>query len=63
MPSSNLAVRMECTAPDTLSEPPRPLLRVVTHDASVALNSRPRTSFQFRRIVIRDQGLRTFRIR
>ena len=30
MSSSNLAVRMEHTASDLLSHPPRPLLRVVT---------------------------------
>ena len=30
MSSSNLAVRMEHTASDLLSHPPRPMLRVVT---------------------------------
>ena len=32
MSSSNLAVRMEHTATDLLSHPPRPVLRVVAND-------------------------------
>jgi hypothetical protein len=61
MPSSNLAVRMELTATDLLSLPPRPKLRVVTNeDTSEVRSLRPRTSLQSRKIVNRDQGFRLF---
>ena len=61
MSSSNLAVRMEHTATDLLSDPPRPLLRVVTNeDTSEVRSLRSRTSLQSRTIVIRDQGFRLF---
>jgi hypothetical protein len=63
MSSSNLAVRMEPTASDLLSHPPRPELRVVTSNEQQVLSVRPRTSFTNRKFVIRDQGLRLFRIR
>ena len=63
MSSSNLAVRMEPTASDLLSHPPRPKLRVVTSNEQQVLSVRPRTSFTNRKFVIRDQGLRFFRIR
>lgn len=64
MSSSNLAVRMEHTATDQLSHPPRPLLRVVTNNEHpVVQSTRPRMSLQSRTIVIRDQGLRFFRLR
>jgi hypothetical protein len=63
MSSSNLAVRMEPTASDLLSNPPRPELRVVTSNEQQVLSVRPRTSFTNRKFVIRDQGLRLFRIR
>ncbi len=63
MSSSNLAVRMEPTASDLLSHPPRPELRVVTSNEQQVLSVRPRTSFTNRKFVIRDQGLRFFRIR
>jgi hypothetical protein len=63
MSSSNLAVRMEPTASDLLSNPPRPELRVVTSNEQQVLSVRPRTSFTNRKFVIRDQGLRFFRIR
>ena len=61
MSSSNLAVRMEPTATDLLSHPPRPMLRVITNeDTSEVRSLRPRTSLQSRKIVNRDQGLRLF---
>jgi hypothetical protein len=61
MPSSNLAVRMEPTATDLLSDPPRPLLRVITNeDTSEVRSLRTRTSLQGRNIVNRDQGFRLF---
>jgi hypothetical protein len=63
MPLSNLAVRMEHTATDTLSHPPRPELRVAANDQRAAQRVRPRTSFANRKFVVRDQGLRLFRIR
>ena len=61
MSSSNLAVRMEPTATDLLSNPPRPLLRVITNeDTSEVRSLRTRTSLQSRKIVHRDQGFRLF---
>ena len=60
--SSNLAVRMEHTATDLLSHPPRPLLRVVANNQR-PVRSGPRLSFTNRKFVIRDQGFRYFRIR
>ena len=63
MSSSNLAVRMEHTATDLLSHPPRPSLRVVTSNERPVQASGPRTSFTNRKFVIRDQGLRLFRVR
>ena len=61
MSSSNLAVRMELTATDLLSHPPRPLLRIVTNeDTSEVRSIRPRISLQSRKIVTRDQGFRFF---
>ena len=63
MSSSNLAVRMEHTATDLLSHPPRPELRVAANDERAVQSVRPRTSFTNRKFVVRDQGLRLFRIR
>lgn len=65
MSSSNLAVRMELTASDDLlSHPPRPSLRLVTNeDTSEVRSIGPRTSFTNRKFVVRDQGLRYFRLR
>jgi len=62
MSSSNLAVRMEHTATDQLSHPPRPELRVVANNER-PVQSGPRLSFTNRKFVIRDQGLRYFRVR
>jgi hypothetical protein len=62
MSSSNLAVRMEHTATDLLSHPPRPELRVVANNER-PVQSGPRLSFTNRKFVIRDQGLRYLRIR
>jgi len=63
MSSSNLVVRMEHTATDLLSDPPRPELRVVANDGRPARKRRLRTSLTNRTAVIRDQGLRYFRVR
>jgi len=63
MSSSNLAVRMEHTASDLLSHPPRPMLRAVTNTDQPVKSVRPRTSFTNRKFVTRDQGLRYFRLR
>jgi hypothetical protein len=61
MSSSNLAVRVEPTATDLLSHPPRPLLRVITNeDTSEVRSLRTRTSLQSRKIVYRDQGFKLF---
>jgi len=62
MSSSNLAVRMEHTATDLLSHPPRPELRLVAKNER-PVQSGPRLSFTNRKFVIRDQGLRYFRVR
>jgi hypothetical protein len=63
MSSSNLAVRMEQTASDQLSHPPRPMLRAVTSNEQPVKSVRPRTSFTNRKFVTRDQGLPYFRLR
>ena len=62
MSSSNLAVRMEHAATDPLSHQ-RPELRVVANNERPVRNRGPRLSFTNRKFVIRDQGLRYFRIR
>jgi len=62
MSSSNLAVRMEHTATDLLSQPPRPEVRLVANNER-PVQSGPRLSFTNRKFVIRDQGLRYFRVR
>jgi hypothetical protein len=62
MSSSNLAVRMEHTAMDLLSDPPRPLLRVVASNKRPAQGG-PRISFTNRKFVNQDQGFRYIRIR
>jgi len=62
MSSSNLAVRMEHTATDLLSQPPRVSLRIVARNER-PVQSGPRTSFTNRKFVSLDQGFRYFRIR
>ena len=62
MPLSNLAVRMEHTATDLLSDPPLVSRRIVARNKR-PVQSGPRTSFTNRKFVIRDQGFRYFRIR
>jgi len=63
MSSSNLAPRMEFAATDLLSEPPRPVLQLVTNSAHRSeRDNRPRLSLEFRRILIRDSGFRLFRV-
>ena len=62
MSSSNLAVRMEHAATDPLS-PQRPELRVVASHGPQQQGRGPRLSFTNRKFVIRDQGLRYFRVR
>ncbi len=63
MSSSNLAVRSELAATDSLSQTPRPELRLVASNERPPQNVRPRISFTNRKFVNRDQGLRFFRIR
>jgi len=63
MSSSNLAVRLEHAATDALSQPPRPEVREAANDARMGKSARPRLSFTNRKFVVRDQGLRLFRIR
>lgn len=69
MSSSNLAVSMEHTATDLLSEPPRSLLGVVTNSVDTNDESfevptvRLSSPFRARSIVTRDQGFRLFRLR
>jgi hypothetical protein len=62
MSSSNLAVRMDDTATDLLSLPPR----TAPGSASAGRpdrQTRRRTSFTNRKFVNRDHGLRLFRVR
>ncbi|HLA71195.1 MAG TPA: hypothetical protein VK624_06760 [Steroidobacteraceae bacterium] len=62
MQSSNLAARMEVAVSD-LPNHARPALQVITNQGPLLLRrSLPRASFDTRRIVIRDQGYRTFRV-
>jgi hypothetical protein len=63
MSSSNLAVRLEHSATDALSQPPRPEVREAANDERMVKRARPRLSFTNRKFVVRDQGLRLFRIR
>ncbi len=63
MSSSNLAVRMDDTATDLLSLPPRTELRIVASNGQTVKKSAPRLSFTNRKFVNRDQGLRYFRVR
>lgn len=63
MSSSNLAVRLEHAATDALSDPPRPEVRAAANDERVAKSVRRRVSFTNRKFVLRDQGLRMFRVR
>lgn len=63
MSSSNLAVRMDDTATDLLSHPPRPELRVVASNEQPVKKSGPRLSFTNRKFFNRDLGLRYFRVR
>jgi hypothetical protein len=63
MSSSNLAVRLEHAATDALSQSPRPEVREAANDERMVRSARPRLSFTNRKFVVRDQGLRLFRIR
>ena len=63
MSSSNLAERMERPTTDNLSDPPRFEVRAAANDERVARVARPRLSLTNRKFVVRDQGLRLFRVR
>jgi hypothetical protein len=63
MSLSNLAERMELPATDNLSDPPRFEIRAAANDEQVIRVARPRLSFTNRKFVVRDQGLRLFRVR
>jgi hypothetical protein len=63
MSSSNLAVRMDDTATDLLSQPPRLQLRVVASNGQTVQSARPRLSLTNRKFMKRDHGLKYFRIR
>jgi hypothetical protein len=63
MSMSNLAVRMELSANERLSDLSKPDLRVVTNAApSAERDNRRKTSLAFRKFVKRDTGFRSFRI-
>jgi hypothetical protein len=63
MSMSNLAERMELSAPELLSELSKPEFRLVAQpESSVERDSRPKTSLTFRRLGKRDTGFRSFRI-
>lgn len=62
MQLSNLAARMDVAVSD-LSKLTPPALQVFTNTPSEAANKRgPRLSLTSRKILIRDQGYRSFRI-
>jgi hypothetical protein len=63
MSSSNIAVRLEHAATDALSHPPRLKVREAANDERMVKRAAPRLSFTNRKFVVRDQGLRLFRIR
>ena len=63
MSLSNLAVRLEHAATDALHQPPRPEVRDAANDEQMVKRAAPRLSFTNRKFVVRDQGLRLFRIR
>jgi hypothetical protein len=63
MSSSNLAVRLEHAATDALSHPPRPEVREAANDERMVKSAAPRLSLTNRKFVVRDQGLRLFRVR
>ena len=63
MSSSNLAVRMDHTATDVLSHPPRDSLPIVARNERPVQSVRLSTRFKNRKFVTRDQGLRYLRIR
>lgn len=63
MSSSNLAVRLEHAATDALSQPPRFEVREAANDVRMVKSAAPRLSFTNRKFVVRDQGLRLFRVR
>ena len=63
MSSSNLAERMEHPATDNLSNPPRFEVRAAANDERAVRVVRPSLSFTNRKFVVRDQGLRLFRVR
>ena len=63
MSSSNLAVRMEHTATDLLSHPPRPQLSIVASNERPMRSVRLSSSFRNRKFVPLDQDLRYFRVR
>jgi hypothetical protein len=62
MSSSNLAVRMDHAATDALPQP-RPEVREAANDERMVRRARRSLAFTNRKFVIRDQGLRLFRIR
>jgi hypothetical protein len=62
MSMSNLAVRMELSANELLSDLAKPDLRVVTNPAPAERDNRKKTSLAFRKFVNRDTGFRTFRV-
>jgi len=63
MSSSNLAERMERPAADNLSDQPRFEVRAAANDERAVRKVRHSLSFANRKFVVRDQGLRLFRIR
>jgi hypothetical protein len=63
MSSSNIAVRLEHAATDALSHPPRIKVREAANDERMVKRAAPRLSFTNRKFVVRDQGMRLFRVR
>ena len=64
MSLSNLAVRLEHAATDAQPPPARTEVREAANDEQAAVKvARRSLSFTNRKFVVRDQGLRLFRIR
>jgi hypothetical protein len=64
MSLSNLDVRVEHTATDSLTQPNRTEVREEANDEQAAVKvARRSLSFTNRKFVVRDQGLRLFRVR
>jgi len=63
MKSSNLAYRMDGEAEVDAAATPGPSTRARVEARAAERRAREKASFEYRAIVIRDQGFRPFRVR